>query len=725
VRVKLHIRWAGAIATLIFAMATIVATSLLHNFQKASHRLTEINEQAISKELMEQMQTQGRELSAQLGKRLANALYYYDLNNLQRTLTMVQGLHHVSRVYVFDSDGRILQDGRADIAQFSDVPLPSAPLKTVLNGKYLELNLPNQQSLFVQPIMIGDSVLGGVSLQLSFADTQQNISKMKRISRTKEKENLSHFSSVALAITLCLVFIGAAIATLVARQHTRPIHRLVKFAQAIGSKNYTGPTTIERNDELGDLACALNQMAANLEQRTQQIEHLAYHDSLTELPNRRKFTLLLDKAVEHASLSENRLATFCIDLDGFKRINDTLGHETGNQLLKAISQRIEQKISQSEYFSQRCTDKNEWVLARMDGDEFAIFLQNIPDTNEATFLAHCVMQALASTFFIDGHELMISASIGIATYPENGRDATRLLRCADIAMCRVKAEGKRDFKFFSEAMDATDNHKMSLESDLGTALSLNELDLHYQPIVDTQSGKIIGAEALVRWTSARHGNVGPSEFISIAEECGLIHDIGQWIIHTALTQLAKWNQSYNTEFQLSINISGLQLLKQDMANLLIKEIFELELNPTNIHLEVTETSLVFNKEASIKMLDSLKSLGIKIWLDDFGTGYSSLSHLKLFNVDGVKIDRSFVSDLEDNEEDRTLTFAIIAMAEALGLNIVAEGVETMAQWHLLSDRHRMYIQGYLISKALQCDEFEHLAFKQHNVYTLGKVDTVN
>ena len=723
-RVKLQVRWAAAIAGLIVLMATIVAYSLLYNFEKASQRLTEINEQAISTELMEQMLEQGKDLSQQLATRLTNLLYYYDLNALQQQLSMVLNLHDVIDVYVFDANGRIVQDGSDNAPGFREAALTHEQLEHVLRGNYIEQRMINQHILFVQPVKIGEQVIGGVSLSMSFEHLQNNIDEVKQLSRAAEKNNLKQFSGYALLITLSLAAIGATLAVMVARRHSQPIQRLVHFAQAIGSKKYQGPTIVDRNDELGDLARALNQMAINLEERTQRIEHLAYYDSLTELPNRSLFTMMLDKAINSAKRQAHTLVVFCIDLDGFKRINDTFGHNTGDTLIKAVSKRIHSSIQQSGYFTTSKRENNEWMLARLNGDEFSLFLLDKFRTTDATTIAHYIMESLTSTFIIDGHELMISASIGIATHPDNGSSATGLLRNAGIAMYRVKAEGKRDFKFFSHAMDASDDHRMSLELDLRGALGRNELQLMYQPIVDTRSGCIIGAEALVRWHSPRHGLVSPGEFIPIAEECGLINDIGLWIITTALSQLAKWNHCFDSDFQLSINISGIQLQKSNLATVFAREINTLDIAPQNIHLEVTETSLIFNKQASIKVLDSIKHLGIKIWLDDFGTGYSSLSHLKLFNVDGVKVDRSFVSDMEDNREERALAFAIIAMAKALDLSVVAEGVETAAQWRLLSQHHHLYVQGYMISEALSSENFENLAFKQKKVFNLNKIDSV-
>lgn len=724
-RASLHVRWASAIATLILAMATIVATLLLYNFQQASHRLTVINEQAISKQLMAQMLHQGRELSQQLSEKLTSPLHYHELHKLQQVLSVISGLHDVSRVFVFEPNGRIVQDGALPSPTTDNAHLSDHQLRQIRAGEPVEQRVNDQQYRFIHPIIMDDNVIGGVNLTLSFSETQNNINEMTRLSQAKESENMQRFSRYALVITLVMASIGAALALMMAHRHIRPIHRLVEFAQAIGNKNYQGPTTVERNDELGDLANALNQMANNLEHRSQQIEHLAYHDSLTGLPNRRYFTMMMEKALHNAQMHNQRLTTLCIGLDGFKRINDMFGHDTGNMLLNAVSQRIQHCFEQSPICTQQGKAKNQWMFARLGSDEFALFLQSMPNAIDASVLAQRVMRTLQRGFSIDEHEIVISASVGIATYPDNGKNTVTLLRNADIAMHRVKAEGKRDFKFYSQAMDACAKHRMSLETDLTNALNQNELDLYYQPIVNSQTGQIIGAEALLRWHSKRHGYVCPSVFIPIAEECGLIHQIGHWIISTALTQLASWNKQFNENFKLSVNVSAAQLQKANLADTFANYIATQNINPANIHLEVTETSLIFNKQASIKVLDTLKNQGIKVWLDDFGTGYSSLSHLKLFNIDGVKIDRSFISDLEDNQEDRTLTSAIIAMAKALNLNIVAEGVENIAQWHMLCKHQDMYIQGYLVSKALTKAEFERLVFEQNNIYQFGRVDTVN
>ncbi|GKU83138.1 GGDEF and EAL domain-containing protein [Niallia sp. NCCP-28] len=426
------------------------------------------------------------------------------------------------------------------------------------------------------------------------------------------------------------------------------------------------------------------------------IKNLAYCDQLTNLPNRNSSKSKLNELLLHPSVQS--MALLFIDLDQFKRINDTRGHSTGDIVLQQAAKRL-QKASPHDAF-----------VSRLGGDEFLIFLVN-KSMEEIKEIAYKIMTEMSLPFIIKDEEFFISASIGISLYPEDGLDQETLIKNADAAMFLAKENGKNNFQFYSSKLAMTSSRKMELEMALRKAIQSNELVLYYQPQVNLHTNKIIGFEALLRWIHPRYGFISPEEFIPLAEETNLILSIGEWVFKQACKQKKKWDNLSTSSIKMSINISAKQFQCPELAQIFEKTITDLQLNPNKVELEITE-SIMQNIDHSIKVLNKLKKIGFLISIDDFGKGYSSLSYLKHLPIDTLKIDKSFVDDINDPVHKGALVKAIIDMGQNMNFSVIAEGIERLDQVHFLVKNNCKVGQGYFYSKPLPRKEVEKLLFLQ-------------
>jgi diguanylate cyclase (GGDEF)-like protein len=427
-----------------------------------------------------------------------------------------------------------------------------------------------------------------------------------------------------------------------------------------------------------------------------QIKHLAYHDTLTGLPNRVLFHDRLQQALSQAIREEHPMGVMFLDLDRFKIINDTLGHDVGDELLKAVSQRLINCIRQGD------------TVVRLGGDEFTIILPVIGKAEDAAFVAQKILITLAEPFLLNHQELHITSSIGISLYPNDGGDTQTLIKNADIAMYRAKDLGKNNYQFYTADMNSRALETINLENALRHALERNELLLHYQPQIDIRTGRIVGVEALVRWQHPEFGLVSPVKFIPIAEETNLIIPIGEWVLRTACEQGVRWREQGLPVWRMAVNLSARQFRHQDLLQPIRRILQETGFDPHHLELEITESLIMQGAGKTIAILEALDEMGIRLSLDDFGTGYSSLSYLKRFPIDTVKIDRSFVRDIHTDPNDAAITSAIIAMAHSLRLSVIAEGVETEEQLAFLRERNCNEYQGYYFSKPLPAEQVERL-----------------
>ncbi|MEE9424697.1 MAG: EAL domain-containing protein [Methylococcales bacterium] len=445
----------------------------------------------------------------------------------------------------------------------------------------------------------------------------------------------------------------------------------------------------------------------------EKIRRFAYYDSLTGLLNRLSFLERLESALSFAKSNNRIMAILFLDLDDFKRVNDTLGHDRGDLLLKSVAQRLLEGTEANNTIPGREVDGMQANVARLGGDEFTVLLTEITKIEDVGQNAHRILKLLSEPVSLDGHKVFATPSIGIAIYPYDGQDVSSLLKNADTAMYHAKKSGKGNYQFYAKSMNAHGFMRLSLESDLRKALENNELLLDYQPIVDGRTEKIIGAESLLRWNNLNHGLVPPDEFISIAEGNGMIVEIGKWVLRSACMQNKIWQAAGFEPIQIAVNLSSLQFRHSDLLDTITDVLKESALDPEHLVLELNEAMIMHNSEHTISILQKLKEIGVRVSIDNFGTGYSSLSYLKQFPVDILKIDKSLLIDLPEDHKNAAITTAVIAMAHGLDLEIIAEGVETLQQVAFLRELDCDALQGYLYGKPISANDFTNMLESNH------------
>jgi diguanylate cyclase (GGDEF)-like protein/PAS domain S-box-containing protein len=427
-----------------------------------------------------------------------------------------------------------------------------------------------------------------------------------------------------------------------------------------------------------------------------RIRHMAYYDTTTNLPNRVLFEDRLGRELSRIKCSDRMLAVLSLDIDRFKYVNDTLGHAMGDLLLRSVTERL--------FGCLRETD----TLARVGGDEFTIILTDLGDPAEAVAVAEKLLAAFAQPFMLGEIELFVTSSIGIAISPNDGDNLTDLIKNADTAMYRAKELGRNNYQLYDPKMSAPTAQSLSLMSDLRKALDRGEFVVYYQPQIHVKTGELIGVEALLRWQHPQRGMISPAQFIPLAEETGLIVPIGEWVLRTACAQVKAWAEAGFPEMRVAVNLSARQFMRDDLVEVVERVLRDTGLKPHLLELEITESMTMHNVERAIQILHGLKNLGVMISLDDFGTGYSSLSYLKHFPIHMLKIDQSFVRDITVDPDDAAIVNSIIALAHALQLNVIAEGVETEEQLAYLVEQGCFEMQGYLFSPPLPVQSLENL-----------------
>ncbi|MEO8249466.1 MAG: EAL domain-containing protein [Burkholderiales bacterium] len=508
--------------------------------------------------------------------------------------------------------------------------------------------------------------------------------------------------SIAFFTRLALVLLVATIAALIAsiaavrilESVVQPILSLADTMREISKTHmYSLRLKAKRKDEIGDLHDGFNVLLEELETREhklaaqqQRLMRLASRDEVTQLSNRHHFRQLLDEALEHADTDP--FAILCLDLDRFKNVNDSLGHDVGDRVLRLVGERL------------RSIARVEDTMARTGGDEFSIILMEMDKEESVLPVARRILRSLQEPFEVDGLVLHIGASIGISLAPRDAQDAEQLLKNADLALYDVKAAGRNDLRFYHPLMGTRVDRRLVIERELRGALPRGELRLVYQPQVDTRANTVTGLEALLRWTHPRLGEVSPVEFIPVAEDCGLIAGIGAWVLEEACAHV----QKLGSELTVAVNLSPVQVMTQDLPALVDGVLARTGLEARRLELEITESVLLNEGEATLKQLAALQRRGVSIVLDDFGTGYASMAYLLRFQFRKIKIDRSFVASLRDQGRKRAIVQAIIDMSHRMGMEVIAEGVETDSEMQILVGDGCVEAQGYLYSRPLPPDE---------------------
>ena len=440
----------------------------------------------------------------------------------------------------------------------------------------------------------------------------------------------------------------------------------------------------------------LNRQKKLIEEQAKLMQEQAQFDSLTKLPNRMLFTDRLNHALDESKRTNHRLAILFLDLDRFKNVNDTLGHDAGDLLLKEAAARLENCVRSSD------------TVARMGGDEFTIILKCDPSPRSSTIVARKIISSIYKPFYLNGMECTVSASIGISMYPSDGDNVETLMKNADIAMYQAKSAGRNNYQFYSPAMNVKAFERLTLEGDLRNALKGNDLVLYYQPQYDTKTKKIIGSEVLVRWNHINRGLIYPNDFIPFAEETGIITQIDHNVIRNACSQYNTWQRLGLPPLTMAVNISAKQFRQENLVELIDYLQNESGMGPRCLELELTESSIMENADIAVSMMDKLKEMRVSLAIADFGIGFSSLNILKHLPIDKLKIDRSFVQDVTNNASDAAIVTAIISMAHGLGLTVTAEGVETDEQFEFLQSLNCDAVQGFLFSKPVLANEFQEL-----------------
>ncbi|MDI3326521.1 EAL domain-containing protein [Pontibacterium granulatum] len=640
-----------------------------------------------------------------IGQNSVAALTFSDPEAAERTLITLRNTHDIVGAVLFDNNQQPFSSYRRDNAK-----LPIAPQATS------EGSLAG--TLFVQiPIELDGEQIGSIVLLSELGNWQQ-----QQLHRMTIVFGLFLFS---LLVAMVLSNVGQQIVT-------RPILSLARTARRItDTRNYDLRAEKLSNDEIGSLADDFNQMLDQIQQTekelrdaqcqledkvnertsellalTEQLEHQAFHDTLTGLANRATFDTNLQAAINYASRRELKLTVMFLDLDRFKSINDTLGHAVGDKLLIEMADRLRQCLRQSD------------TLARLGGDEFALLL---PDSspNAAAEVATKVIEAVKHPIHVKGYNLQVTTSIGISIFPDNGADASTILKNADTAMYSSKEAGRNQFSFFSPEMNAITERRLLLENKLRRAISDNRFTIHYQPKWNVHNGEMVGVEALVRWFDDEEGFISPEEFIPLAEDCGLVSTIDDWVCKNACLQIQSLFAQGAPTISLSVNLSPTQVMHKDIYNRISTILTETGFPGHRLELEVTEAMLSAEVEHLQDDLDQLRPLGVEVSIDDFGTGYSSLSRLKNLPINTLKIDRSFINDIGQDSGDEVIIRTIIDMAHNLNLRVVAEGIETEEQHEFVRRYNCDMVQGYLFSRPVPLDELAQLLAESERHHTVN------
>ena len=631
-------------------------------------------------------------LAQLLAEAIVNPLYYFDLAQIGEAVRSARRQPEVNYVLVYDGEGRILHDASPDIARFGQ-RMGDGMATAAMAALEPVVQMDAQTIDAAVPITLGGERIGGVRVGIS--RDAPSLFERQVIGSIQDGMDRwrARMRSLIGVLLLALMLPILLAALLISRGLVRPVRRLAHAARQMEQGDYAvGFLASSRRDEIGDLEDAFVRMGHSVDRHDRDIRRLAFGDALTGLPNRVAFRESLNARVLAAERDGHQLALMFIDLDDFKRVNDTLGHDIGDDVLSQFGARILDVA--------RGMDDGHIELARFGGDEFVVLLHGTEVRERSARLAQAFLAQMRQPITVGGQGIVLAASIGITLYPHDGAQPATLLKNADIAMYRAKLDVKNCLRFYTRDMDMAMEREMQLEQDLHLALDRGELSVVYQPIHSLHSERIIGAEALVRWNHPQRGPIEPELFIAVAEQTGQIEAIGRFVLKVACEDAAKWPATPNGSLFVSVNVSARQLRQGVLPGVVAAELEASGLAASRLHLELTETTMFSLDRGAIDAFARLREAGVKIWLDDFGTGFSGLSHLRRVPVDGVKIDRSFVSGMLDDTDDLALTAAIIAMAHSLGIVVTAEGVENQGQVDALKARGCDNLQGFLLGRPM-------------------------
>jgi diguanylate cyclase (GGDEF)-like protein len=630
---------------------------------------------------------QTRTAAAMTAENLSAAMVFNDRKSGADILAALKADGAILRAMVLDADGQ-------PFASYEGADRPAAPARKLAPDSHRY----TLDSLGVsRAISHRGKLLGSIQIETGLGEVYRRI---------------GWYALLVLAVMVISLSLAQAVLVRLQRVVTSPLLALARTADAVSRHgDFTIRADVFPSADIGLLARAFNTMLARIEKRDAELlteiaerkraeaklDRLAHFDNVTGLHNRHYFNDRIVEVVARARDTRQRAAVMFLDLDNFKTVNDTLGHDTGDELLRIVSQRLRDCV--------RLDD----TVARIGGDEFAILLEGIGEGGVAEAIAEKCVVALATVIHINGNEIYVSGSIGVSTCPDDATDVHALLKFADTAMYYAKNAGKNTYRMFTHGMQGEAQKRFAMNGNLRRALERGEFVLHYQPQIDLRTGSVTGAEALIRWAHPDLGIISPLEFIPMAEESGLIIPIGTWVLKEACAQLKSWQDAGLSHLRMAVNLSSRQLAETNFVQLVLDTIAATGVAPGSLELELTESMLMDANLDTIVKLDALRAAGIMLAIDDFGTGYSSMAYLKRFPINTLKVDRSFVLDLPANARDVAITKAIISMAHTLDMQVVAEGIETAGQQAILHASGCNSGQGFLYSKAVTSDELLALA----------------
>ncbi len=694
-RLKLRSRfWLGVLVASV--LCAVLAYAAWRQQETGMETMLRISASTIEQASQESEQHRALAVARMVADAIVNPLYYFDLVQIGETVGSARQLPGVEQVLVYDGEGRILHDGSSDIPRFGQ-RMGDAMAVAAITATAPLLQMDGQRIDAAVPIMLGSERIGGVRVGV-LRDTLVSFETQAQAAiEANVRNQQARMRIIVLMLVLTVLGLVLLSAWIISYRLLRPVQRLAQAARQMEQGNYAVDYLLSaRRDEIGELEEAFVRMSHSVDRHDRDIRRLAFGDALTGLPNRAAFREALNARVLEASREGGQLALMFIDLDDFKRINDTLGHDIGDDVLAQFGTRI--------LDAAKTLGDGHAEMARFGGDEFVVLLHGREVRERAARMAQAFLAELRQPVTAGGQTMLLSASAGITLYPRDGAQPAALLKNADVAMYRAKLDGKNCFRFYTRDMDLVMEREMQLEQELHQALADNALEVHYQPILSLQGGRIIGAEALVRWNHPERGSIATEQFIAVAEQTGQIEAIGRFVLNVACHDAARWPMVDGVAPFVSVNVSARQLRKGDLVARVETELRRAGLPASRLHLELTETAMFSLESEVVADVTRLRDQGVKIWLDDFGTGFSGLSHLRRVPVDGVKIDRSFVAGMLDDRDDLALTAAIIAMAHSLGIVVTAEGVETRGQLEALSTRGCDNAQGFLLGRPMGAEQ---------------------
>ena len=696
-RLGLRGQMLGMLGLMMFLV--VIIFSMLWMNERANHReMVSLTEAAMSSIDQESLKRKGQALVNRWTPGIATAVQAKDSRLLKAKLQALKKQNDVVYAIAFDNAGIILADAAEGSSNGKPMLDPLASIVSTAVNENKVVAQWNEKLLDISgPVFVSGQRVGGLRIGMVLnTQSASNASLLQPLRNNLKQSNDRHWRWL-LATTIGMFVIAFGLLYLLERHVISPVRDLSLATDQMEQGRYADVNlSSSRQDEIGGLTRAFSRMSAGVARHDREIRRMAYTDSLTGLANRLAFREELEDRLLTLQANSGELALLFIDLDDFKRVNDTLGHEEGDEVLNQLALRVKATLEKHGLPGSQ--------VARFSGDEFILLFLKSDIRNSSNELAEDLLAEVRKPLVLHGNPLYLTASIGITLFPFDANAAGVMLKNADIAMYQAKVAGKNCYRFYSRAMDQAVERRVQLEQELRGAFERGEMGLMYQPIYNLTDGRIVGAEALMRWQHPRLGMVPPSTFIEVAEQSGLIEMLGRHALVLACNDAAMWTTTDNTLPFISVNVSSKQLRGGELVDVIETVLASSGLKPHQLHLELTETAILSDENQASVLLSRVRATGVKVWLDDFGTGFSGLSHLRRVPVDGVKIDRSFVTDLLRDPDDLALTTSIIAMAHSLGITVVAEGIETEGQYAVLRERGCDQGQGFWLGRPMLAQE---------------------